>query len=163
MVETKDRGEIVPQGKYHGPWALMSEFDKMFDDVDRLFWRPRLSFNSMVTSEGARIPRVNIKDEGKTIVVQAEMPGVSKENLELNVHDDYLEIRAVEERGTEEKDEETGYFRREMYRSSFYRQVPLPDEIDPKNSEAELRDGILTVTMNKVKTEKKEKHKIKVK
>ena len=162
MAKAEKRVEIVPSGQYAWPGGWMTEFDKMFEDFDRLFWRPRLALDRMQVGEGLRIPRVNIQDKDDAVVVSAEMPGVTKKDLGINVHENVLELRAERKVEKEEKDEETGYVRKEMSSSSFYRQIPLGTDIVPEECDAELKDGILTVTLKKAQ-EKPKKHSIAVK
>jgi HSP20 family protein len=162
MTKKEKRVEIVPGGHYFGP-EWMSDFDRFFEDFDRGWMRPYFRFHELRGPEGTRMPRVNVKDEGEDIVVTAEMPGVRKEDLDISIHENVLELKSETKQEVEEKDDETGYFRREMRQSSFYRQVPLPEDVVPEESQAELKDGILTVSVKKATVGEMKKHTIKVK
>lgn len=84
---------------------------------------------------------MDLSDDGKEIHVTAELPGVPKENLDLEVKEDGLDVGArVEEERTEES---TNYFLQERVFNTWYRRVPFPAEVNPDKAEAELRDGIL--------------------
>jgi len=163
MIRKPKEGEIVPRTEAIRPFSLMTDIDRMFEDMDRWFWGPSFALTPRMTSDGLRVPRINVKDEGDRFVVTAEMPGVTKENLELNIHDNVLEIAAEEKSDVKEEDGKSGYIYREMSHSCFRRQIPFAAEIKPEESEAELRDGILTVSLKKVPEEEPKRHSIAVK
>jgi HSP20 family protein len=91
---------------------------------------------------------VNIADLDDRYEVAAEIPGVPKEGIEVDVSDDRLEIRA--ERSLERSEEKDGAQYREIGRSAFYRVLPLPHDADGDKVEAKLDHGVLTVTLPKV-------------
>ncbi len=129
------------------PKSLFGEFDRVFNEfktgLEDFLWRPSLLPPMAVGIEGARLSPVDIKDTGKEFVLIAELPGVKKENLEIDMAGDYVEIKARAKEEKEEKDE--GYYHRERASSSWYRRVPLPEEILPDMAEAELKDGVLEI------------------
>lgn len=104
-------------------------------------------------------PSLDIQDTEDKILVTADIPGVEKEDITINVRGDLLEITAEKKKETEEKGE--GYIRRERGYTKFYRRVPLPTEVDPNNVDATLKDGVLRIEM--VKTTLPEATKITVK
>lgn len=163
MVRKKKDGEIVPMSDIIRPYGLFGELDRMFEDMDSWFWGPRFTLGNLMANQGIRMPRVNVKDEGDKYAVTAEMPGIKKENLEISVHDNVLEINAEENLETNEKDEDGGYIFREMRRCSFHRRIPFRDEILPEDCDAELKDGILTVNLKKAQETRPKKHTISVK
>ncbi len=144
--------------------GLFREFDRWFDQfragLEDGFWTPR--FGALTAPRpGIRPALVDVKDTGKEIVVQAEVPGVNKDDLEINVTDDGLELKAEVQREREEK--EQGYYFRERAQSGCYRLVPLPDRVIPDKADAELKDGVLTVRIPKKEpTEEKRPRKVRV-
>jgi len=132
------------------PSEIWSGMDRMFEDfhqeMEEFFTRPRWwlpgGFGFPV-----RRPAVNIRDEGKALVVIAELPGVAKEDVDLNITDDSVEIRAEARKETEEKRE--GYVRRERSERAFHRYVTLPAAVDPDHAEARLENGILQIELPK--------------
>ena len=162
MVIRKRNGEIVPQNDIVRPVSLFGELDRMFEDMDSWFWGPSLALTPRMATDMARAPKINVQDKGDTFVITAEMPGVSKDNLELNIHDNVLEICAQEKVEVNEENEETGYIYREMKSSSFHRRIPFEKDLVPEESQAELKDGILTVSLKKAAEEKPKKHTIAV-
>jgi HSP20 family protein len=163
MVRKNKDGEIVPRTEAIRPFSLMTDIDRMFEDMDSWFWGPSFALTPRMTNDGLRVPRVNVKDEGDRFVVTAELPGVSKEDLELEIHDNVLEINAEEKTDVKEEDEKSGFIYREMRRSSFHRQIPFGRDIRPEECEAELKDGILTVNLKKLEEDIPKRHSIAVK
>ncbi len=107
--------------------------------------------------EGYTLPalKADIKDTEEAYIVEAEMPGIKKENIELICEEGVLIISAkTQEEKTEEKD---NYVRKERVSGSIARRFAL-DGIDEENISAKLEDGILYVTLPKKAPEKNEKH-----
>jgi HSP20 family protein len=92
-------------------------------------------------------PSVDIQDTEDKIMVTADVPGVEKEDITVNIHGDILEISAEKKKETEEKGE--NYIRKERSFSKFYRRISLPTEVDPNKVEATLIDGVLHIEMGK--------------
>jgi HSP20 family protein len=108
---------------------------------------------------GTASPSLDIQDAEDKILVTADIPGVEKGDITLNVRGDMLEITAEKTKEKEEKGE--GYIRRERGYTKFYRRIPLPSEVDPNNVDAALKDGVLRIEM--VKSALPELKKIEVK
>jgi len=104
-------------------------------------------------------PSMDLQDMEDKILVTADVPGVDKGDVTVNVRGDMLEITAEKKEEKEEKGE--GYIRRERGYTGFYRRIPLPAEVDPGKVDATLKDGVLRIEM--VKTVPSETKKIEVK
>ena len=104
-------------------------------------------------------PFVDVIDKGDKVVVAADIPGVEKEDLSVNISGDRLEISAERKKEAEEKKE--GYVRRERTYTSYYRVIPLPAEVDADTADATFENGVLEITMPKVKAIEKKKIEIK--
>jgi len=144
------------------PFSILEEMDKMFDDL-------RSGFENYLTVPGGfgtpalRAPAVDLIDEGSEYRLHAEMPGIKKEDINLEVGEDEIEISAETKEEKKEGDEKKGYIRRERRYSKFYRKIPLPQPINSEKVEAELKDGVLTVRMPKVSPPEKKTKKVGVK
>ncbi|MGZ5077264.1 MAG: Hsp20/alpha crystallin family protein, partial [Methylobacter sp.] len=93
------------------------------------------------------------------IEVQAALPGVKKEDLDVSVTNQAITIRAASNQ--EKKEEQKGkYFRREISRGEFQRTLSLPDNVDSDQAKASFKDGILTI--NIPKTEKSKRKNIEI-
>jgi len=102
--------------------------------------------------------RLDIIDRDKELVVRGELPGVEKDDVEVTIAGNRLMIEA--EREFEEVDEKDEFYRHELGYGKLTRTVALPDEVDPDNIHAELKDGILKVTLPKIRAA--ERHTVKV-
>lgn len=136
------------------PW---DDFDRFFK---RFFDQPALAPSMARSFELTGTPSVDIIDEETRILVKAEMPGVPKENVEVEVDGDMLEIKANIEHEEEEKDK--NYLRRERRCTTFYRTFMLPDNVDKEGVHASMRDGLLMVTVPKKEPSKAKKKSVKV-
>ncbi len=111
----------------------------------------------MVPSE-YRKPFIDVIETEKEVIATADMPGLEKENIKINLTEDRLEISAETEH--EEKKEEKGYVYRERSSGSFYRAISLPSPVDPDNSKATYKNGVLEIEMPKTEIKKKKPLKV---
>ena len=102
--------------------------------------------------------RLDIIDRDKEFLVRGELPGVEKDDIEISIAGDRLLIEAKRE--FEEVDEKEEFYRHELGYGKLTRTVALPEEVDPEQVHAELSEGILTVTLPKIRAA--ERHTIKV-
>ena len=140
------------------PFGIMDSFDRIFDDFrkgfDDIFWGP-----SFITLPAIRSAVMDVLDEGDKYVVHAEVPGLDKEDVSIELSKNVLEIKAEKKQEIEEKKE--GYLRKERGYKSFYRQIVLPEEVKTDKIEASLDKGILTIRIPKKEPEPKKKIEIK--
>ena len=114
----------------------------LFDELDRLFT------TSVTEGEEADYgPAVDVYQTDDEVVVKAQLPGVKKDDLTVNIQDNTLTIRAETRR--EEEVEEEGYFRRELRYGTWARRLPLPAPVDEEQVTAKLGDGVLEVRAKK--------------
>lgn len=90
---------------------------------------------------------IDVYQTPKTIVVKSTISGVKPENLKISLHGDLLTIKGSRE--TDAAINEEDYLYRECYWGAFSRSIILPAEVDSRRVEAELENGILTVTLYK--------------
>lgn len=110
--------------------------------------------------ESAAYPKVDIRETETEFIIEAEVPGLEKDQVKVEVKDDVLVIKG-EKRATSKK--EGKYHVQEIKRSSFIRSYTLPPEIVNKQSiKAKFKDGILEVTIEKVKPSTPPKPDVKV-
>lgn len=103
-------------------------------------------------------PAVELSEQDGNYQLKAELPGVSKDNIDVEVTDDVVTIKAETKKEEEEKKENT--YRSEFRYGKFIRSVQLPSEVDNSNAKAEFKDGILTVTLPKTREEESKTKKI---
>ncbi len=104
---------------------------------------------------------VEISDKGRDYEVKAELPGVKKEDLDIDIDKNYIVINAKKEE--EKSEEEKSYKKSEFKYGEFSRTVYFPDEIDVDKTEAKLEHGVLKVHAPKKYAEKDSKKKLSVK
>ena len=135
------------------------EFDSFFDDFLSRRW-PRLLDWNFPAGFDRGFPKIDNLDHDNEIEVQAALPGIKKEDLDVTINNQTITIRTSTKE--EKKEEEKGkYFRREITRGEFQRTVSLHDNVDDANAKASFKDGILKVTIPK--TEKTKRKTIEIK
>jgi len=90
-------------------------------------------------------PHLEMYERDGKLVVTADLPGVKKEDVNVEVDQDAITIQG--QRRHEEFSQERGYYRSERSYGSFYRMVPLPEGADPSTASATFRDGVLEITL----------------
>lgn len=118
--------------------VLFGDLDNFFDYCISHRWPRLIEWNS---------PKVDILDHDNEIEVQAALPGVKKEDLEVSINNQTITIRTTTK---EEKKEEGKYFRREISHGEFQRTLSLPGNIDSDNVKASFKEGILKITISKI-------------
>ena len=108
-------------------------------------------------SQDSFSPRIDISENEESILIDAEIPGVPKENLKLTLQDNILTIEGEKKKRSEEK--EKNFYREERSYGKFKRSFTLPVEVDSDNVEAKFNDGTLEIKLNKLEP-KVEKEKI---
>ncbi|WP_432741107.1 Hsp20/alpha crystallin family protein [Methylobacter sp. G7] len=149
---TKKSSELSPKTSLGG-LASFDEFDHFFDDFLSRRW-PRLLDWNVPTLPEISIPKVDILDHDNEIEVQAALPGVKKEDLEVSINNQTITIRS----STKEEKKEGGkgkYFRREISHGEFQRTLSLPNNVDGDKAKASFKDGILKVTIPKIEKSKR--------
>ena len=164
------------------PMEMMRRMDEEFDefrrDMERAFCGPSIMRKPIFSRHAdfrspdrlfpdmrypdIKRPVLDIRDTGKELILEAEMPGIPKENIEIELTDELVKVSGKID--TNEVDEKEGYYRQERHYSNFYREMPLPEEIIPGKSDAQLEDGILKIILPKKAPSLEQKsHKLKVK
>jgi HSP20 family protein len=100
-----------------------------------------------------RMPKVDVVDRDEDVLVRAELPGVEKKDLEISTSDTSVTIKATTRH--EEKEEKGDYYRCEITRGSFARTVSLPAQVQSDKAKANLKDGVLELTLPKVEKSKR--------
>lgn len=90
---------------------------------------------------------IDVEDTDEAYVVTADLPGFEREDIEVQVENNTLTLRATREEETEE--EGSNYLHRERSTSSLSRSVTLPDPVDEADASASYNNGVLTVTLPK--------------
>ena len=133
----------ITRYRWGGHNPLHNEFQRM---VDRFFADYEDGDqSSVVTSQWA--PRVDIREEARQFVIEADIPGVDPKDIEVHMDKGILSIRG--ERKSESTVEEGNYTRVERSRGVFHRRFALPDSADPEGIAAKGKHGVLEITIPK--------------
>ena len=146
QIEKKEKVQIekgTPSPSRTGGALLPSRLmDRLEHMMER--WEPwGLSWPRWPEEMPTRVPALNLYEEGDTLVVETELPGMRKEEIEITLSGDVLTISGKREQ--EKKEERRDYFRMERSTSAVSRTIQLPAEVKPDQMTAELKDGVLTI------------------
>ena len=142
---------LVPFGKKsvpvrreeESPFALLRRnIDSVFDNFFRGF-----EMEPFESRFGAFSPNVEVTENDKEIKVSAELPGMDEKDIDISLNKDTLTIRGEKKEEKEQKGKD--YYRLERSYGSFSRTIPLPAEVETDKIEAQLKKGVLTVTLPK--------------
>lgn len=143
--------------------SLRKDMDDLFNNIFERdeFFPARFIEDRQAKEFDSFMPKIDVKEDKKNIVISAELPGLEEKDIEVSLSHDSLRIKGEKKMETEDKKE--GYYRLERSYGSFSREVPLPKEIDPDKVTAAYKKGILKVTLAKTAKSIEEEKKIEVK
>lgn len=140
-----------------GRLNLWAPYQDLRREVDRLFDAFTGGENS--GARGHVFPLINLWEEADVLHLEAEMPGVAQNDLEISAAGNELTLRG---RRNPPKDDNRAYHRQERGFGEFTRVITLPVEVDPERIEATLKDGVLTLTLPKAAAARARKIQVKV-
>lgn len=121
---------------------IRSDFEKLFSD-----FFPTSVKRIWGYEPGLIEPAVDVVEKEDTMIVRAELPGISKDEVKIEVHENRLILKGKHKTEKEEKKED--YYRKEIECGSFYRSIELPSNAEASSAKASLKDGILEITLKK--------------
>lgn len=141
------------------PWRPFRDAISLHDAMDRLFE------DSFITPArtGGGMPKINIKDKGNSVVVEAELPGIAEEDINIEILDNIMTISGEKKEEKVDDNKEKGYYYKESHSGSFSRSFNLPSDVVADQADADMKNGILTITVPKVAPKKARKIEIKKK
>jgi HSP20 family protein len=133
-------GEVSP---FRALQQMSDEMDRMFEDFGfgrrwtRPFWR----------ESGTELwaPEVEVFQKNNELTIRADLPGLKREDVKVDISDDEICIQG--ERKHEREEEREGYYRSERGYGSFCRVIPLPEGAITEQAKANFKDGVLEITM----------------
>ena len=136
--------------------ALRGEMDRL---MDRFMREPLFGWgDEAIQQMGAWAPQLDVSETDKEVTIRAEVPGVDKKDLEVSVNEISVAIKGKVMR--EAKEEKGDYYRCEIGSGEFSRTIGLPCAVDASKASAQLKDGVLELTLPKI--EKAKRHAIKI-
>lgn len=129
-----------------GPFRMLERFA---DEVDRMFedfgfgrgWHR----HGFTTESLSWTPQIDVSQRNNELVIRADLPGLTKDDVKVDVSEDAITIQG--ERHREHEEDRAGLYRSERSYGSFYRVVPLPEGALTEQAKANFRDGVLEITM----------------
>ncbi len=148
------QAELLPR------WGEMERwFDRMFEDFWRRplpsRWRPERWWPGEVS-----MPALDVFEEKDDVVVKAELPGLGKEDLQVQITGNTLTLKGEKKKKEEVKQEE--YYYCERSHGSFTRNIELPCEVKSDQTKASFKDGVLEVRLPKTEESKKKSIAVKI-
>ncbi len=116
-------------------------FDNFFDGFEENFFSKHYHLSKTFR------PRVNISETDKAYLVEADLAGMKKDDVKIEYKDNFLSISANKEE--KKMEDNKNYHRYEYSSGSFYRSFELPNNIEHGNIDAEMKDGVLKITLPK--------------
>jgi len=157
------------------PFSMVQRLSEEFDRLLTNFGMPRSTLAPLTSSRGlwssaempGRLgvggewsPQIDVIERGDNLVVRADLPGLRKEDVNIDVQDDSLTIQG--ERREEHEDTREGVFLSERSYGRFFRSIPLPEGVNPDDVNAKFSDGVLEITMPRPKQETRRGRRIEI-
>ncbi len=125
--------------------AAMSKMNEFLSDFDKTFYSDTRAF----------YPAVDISEDEKNIYLNFELPGLSKDDVQVKVKEDnILVIKGEKKQESKTEDKERNYIRMERHFGEFSRYFTLPDNVNPEKIDAKFDNGVLSITIEKKEPEK---------
>ncbi len=127
-------------------WPIFEDMDRWFESFRRDMedFYGRMPFGPS-RAFGSRAPPVDLMETDEGVVVTAELPGLEKDQVEIEIRDDALFISG--DSRSEVEEEREGYWVRERGHATFRRAIRLPEGLDAEKASATLKNGVLEVTI----------------
>jgi len=139
------RDPFSPLGAWASPFGSL--FHRWNDEMDRFF--EDVGFGRMGLSHGQQTgqwsPQIDVRRRGNELVIHADLPGMKKEDVSVEIRDDAVILQG--ERKEEHEEDREGWYRSERNYGSFYRTVPLPEGTIADSAKAAFRNGVLEITL----------------
>lgn len=133
------------------PWRNLSFLQ---DRINRMFWEafPEPRGEDDEVSLGTWYPAVDIHETDTAIILEAELPGLKKEDIDIEIRENILTLKG--ERKDNKEIKEQNYYRQERRSGKFSRSITLPAVIDPEKVAASYKAGVLEVKIPKPEEQK---------
>lgn len=159
-------GDVVPVRGVPVERAVVDPFERFverfFADFPRLPW-PRIEWGELwrpLREFELKIPAVDVYEEGDDLVVKAELPGLSKDQIEVQIADRTLTIKGEKQRSEDVR--QSDYFRSERMYGAFSRSLSLPVEVKAEAATATFKDGVLEIRLPKTEEPGKRPRKVEI-
>lgn len=145
ICNSKNNQQVCVQHNHKHPLlTLQQEVDRLMSEFGGWFSTPKLQDqyeNLLIT------PDIDIVDDKSQFKVDAELPGMSEEDVKVSICDDMLCIKG--EKSTSKENKDKNYVTREISYGNYERKLSLPESVDTSKAKATFKKGVLSVTIPK--------------
>lgn len=131
--------------RWENPFGLLrrltGEMERLFEEFPSARSFPR---GWRLTDEAHWMPSIDVIEKNGTLMIRADLPGLTKEDVKIEVTDEAITVQGERKKEVEEEGE--GRYRLERVHGSFCRVVPLPEGVKPEDVKAVFKNGVLEVT-----------------
>jgi HSP20 family protein len=159
-AKQKETKALAPWRPFMDLTRRESEMDRMMDDFFGRSMRPWWPARWLRGDGEITAPVVDVYEEKDEVVVKAELPGLDKKDIEVNISDSELILKG--EKKKEEKIDEENYYRCERSYGAFLRSVELPTDVQADKVKASFKNGILEIRLPKTEEAKTKEIKVKI-
>jgi HSP20 family protein len=159
-AKQKETKALAPWRPFMDLTRRESEMDRMMDDFFGRSMRPWWPARWLRGDGEITAPVVDVYEEKDEVVVKAELPGLDKKDIEVNISDSELTLKG--EKKKEEKIDEENYYRCERSYGAFLRSVELPTDVQADKVKASFKNGILEIRLPKTEEAKTKEIKVKI-
>ena len=159
MAKQESKKEIAPWRRpFRGLTAWEGDFERMMED----FFGRRLTGPSgwWPRGFGAAAPAIDVYEEKDEVVAKAELPGLEKNDIEVNVIDHQLTIKG--EKKEEQETKEKNFYRAERAYGAFFRTVELPADVESDRAKASFKNGVLEIHIPKTEEARKKSKQVRI-
>ena len=149
-----------PGNRREENFSIFRDIAQIHDEMSRLFDDFVTGIAPSFEGVAVAVPRMDLYWKVGKIILEMEMPGIDPKDIDLKVYSDRVLFKT--ERKEEKKEESERVFRLERNRGTYYREIPMPVEVDPEGAEAKIKNGLLSLVLpEKLKVENGRKLEIK--
>ena len=142
--------ELMRWTPHRNAWGLSNRMNQIFDE----FFAP-LAAKTAEPAFADWNPSADVYEEDAHYVIKAELPGVDRKNIHVDVENNVLVLKG--ERAEDKEVKEENYYRKEMARGTFQRSFALPEGVNADAIAADYKDGILKITVPKPESKQPKK------
>ncbi len=138
---------IINQMSNWETWDPFLEINQLQREINRL--------SPNYGGQTGEYPKFNVWENNDGLLMEAEMPGMKNEDLDIVLEGETLRIKGFKK--APETDEKKSFVKKELFSGGFSRAIKLPYRVDPNNVQANMQDGILTIALSRPEEEKPKK------
>jgi HSP20 family protein len=159
-AKQKETKALAPRRPFMDLTRWDSEMDRMMEDFFGRSMRPWWPARWLRGDGEITAPVVDVYEEKDEVVVKAELPGLDKKDIEVNISDSELTLKGQKKK--EEEIEKENYYRRERSYGAFLRSVELPTDVQADKVKASFKNGVLEVRVPKTEEAKTKTIKVQI-